>query len=192
MRGTEQARPSGFVVCVNNEGYEIDLLLTKRYEVVPDENLEPEDIRVIDESGEDYIYPASFFSPTGRDQETVQPPNTDFHSAIARQIRGFIEENEPLLSGGSATVLGRVFTLGANIFTTYSKDVVEETNRAAAAKRNLAAAIRDPTTSARRLQDLEEEDKRASAIYESSTAASQELQGFLERVKALLPDQMNE
>src|SRR5215210_2156673 len=108
MRGTEQARTSGFVVCVNNEGYEIDLLLTKRYEVVPDESLEPEDIRVIDESGEDYIYPASFFSPTGGDQETMQPPETDFHSAIARQIRGFIEENEPLLSEGSATVLGRV------------------------------------------------------------------------------------
>jgi deoxyribodipyrimidine photolyase len=76
-----------------------------------------------------------------------------------------------------------------SIFTTYSKDVVEETNRAAAAKRNLAAAIRDPTTSARRLQELEEEDKRASAIYESSTVASKELQDFLERVKALLPEQ---
>ena len=49
------------VVCVNNEGYEIELELWGVYEVVSDESLEPDDIRVIDETGEDYIYPADYF-----------------------------------------------------------------------------------------------------------------------------------
>jgi hypothetical protein len=189
MTTTGQQSALGFMVCVDNTDYPASLELGKAYEVVPDESLGPEYIRVIDESGEDYVYPASYFSTERQADVAMRPPLPDIHSAIARQIREFIQENESLLSGGSATVLGRVFTQGASIFTTYSKDVVEETNRAAAAKRNLAAAIRDPTTSARRLQELEEEDKRASAIYESSTVASKELQDFLERVKALLPEQ---
>lgn len=50
------------VVCINNSEYPLCLELGKAYIVVPDDSLEPEDIRVIDESGEDYIYPASYFS----------------------------------------------------------------------------------------------------------------------------------
>lgn len=50
------------VVCVNNEGFEVDLERLGVYEVVPDDSLEPGDIRVVDESGEDYIYPASLFA----------------------------------------------------------------------------------------------------------------------------------
>jgi len=49
------------VICVCNEGYEIDLKPWRAYEVVSDDTLEPDDIRVIDETGEDYIYPASYF-----------------------------------------------------------------------------------------------------------------------------------
>ena len=51
-----------FVVCVNNEGYEASLELHKLYQVVPDKTVEEDgDIRIIDESGEDYIYPGSYF-----------------------------------------------------------------------------------------------------------------------------------
>jgi hypothetical protein len=49
------------VICVNNEGYEIELKPLHVYEVVPDESLESDDIRVIDETGEDYIYPSDYF-----------------------------------------------------------------------------------------------------------------------------------
>lgn len=63
MESAEQIRASGFVVCINNEGYELDLEPLKIYEVVPDETLEREDIRVIDETGEDYIYPVAYFAP---------------------------------------------------------------------------------------------------------------------------------
>ena len=51
-----------FVVCINNEDYPASLELHKIYRVVPDKDAAGvNDIRVIDESGEDYIYPASYF-----------------------------------------------------------------------------------------------------------------------------------
>ena len=52
-----------FVVCVKNDGCE-DLELRKIYEVLPDEKAAEDDyIRVVDESGEDYLYPAIYFYP---------------------------------------------------------------------------------------------------------------------------------
>jgi hypothetical protein len=50
-----------FVVCVRNEDCE-DLELRKIYQVLPDEAAaEDSYIRVVDESGEDYLYPADYF-----------------------------------------------------------------------------------------------------------------------------------
>ena len=52
-----------FVVCVKN-GDCSDLELRKVYEVLPDPKAAKDDyIRIIDESGEDYLYPASYFYP---------------------------------------------------------------------------------------------------------------------------------
>lgn len=52
-----------FLVCVNNEGYEASLELRKLYEVLPDAVAERlEQVRIIDESGEDYLFPQSFFA----------------------------------------------------------------------------------------------------------------------------------
>jgi len=54
--------PPDFVVCVNNDEYPASLEMHKIYRVVPDEDAAAEgDIRIVDESGEDYLYPASFF-----------------------------------------------------------------------------------------------------------------------------------
>jgi hypothetical protein len=51
-----------FVVCINNAGYQASLELHKLYRVIPDKTVEEDgDIRIIDESGEDYIYPGSYF-----------------------------------------------------------------------------------------------------------------------------------
>ncbi len=51
-----------FVVCVKNEGYPASLELRKIYQVIPDARAsEHRLIRVIDESGEDYLYPADYF-----------------------------------------------------------------------------------------------------------------------------------
>ncbi len=52
-----------FVVCIKNDDCG-DLELRKIYEVLPDEKAAADDyIRVIDESGEDYLYPAIYFYP---------------------------------------------------------------------------------------------------------------------------------
>ena len=51
-----------FVVCVRNEGYEASLERNKIYAVLPDKKAEREgDLRVVDESGEDYLFSADRF-----------------------------------------------------------------------------------------------------------------------------------
>ena len=61
---------SEFVVCINNSEYPASLELHKIYRVIADKEAEDEgDIRIIDESGEDYIYPSSYFVP-------IQVPQT--------------------------------------------------------------------------------------------------------------------
>lgn len=186
MEPAQQRRTSGFVVCVDNEGHELDLELRKVYEVIPDESLEPEDIRVIDESGEDYIYPAQYFSTTEAMGESADAKSVQ--SDIERQARGFIEEHKSLLNEGSTTVLGRVFVQGTNIFTSLNAEVIEASNHAVSTRNALADAIRNPTTPASRLQELEVEEARASDIYARRAATSQELSDFLERVRELLPE----
>ncbi|MCQ3936855.1 MAG: hypothetical protein DPW18_07380 [Chloroflexi bacterium] len=51
-----------YVICINNKNYEASLILRKIYEVVPDQRAEKDDfVRIIDESGEDYLYHTSHF-----------------------------------------------------------------------------------------------------------------------------------
>ena len=51
-----------FVACIKNVDYPASLELHKIYCVIPDEDAATEgDIRVVDESGEDYLYPSSYF-----------------------------------------------------------------------------------------------------------------------------------
>jgi hypothetical protein len=52
-----------FVICIRNGGCE-DLEPRKLYQVVPDEAAAEDGlVRVIDESGEDYLYPRDLFVP---------------------------------------------------------------------------------------------------------------------------------
>jgi hypothetical protein len=49
-------------VCVNNADYPASLELHKIYRVLPNEDAEANnDLRVVDESGEDHLYPADYF-----------------------------------------------------------------------------------------------------------------------------------
>jgi len=51
-----------FAVCINNKDYPASLELHKIYRVIPDEEAEADgDLRVVDESGEDYLFPANYF-----------------------------------------------------------------------------------------------------------------------------------
>ena len=51
-----------FAVCIDNTDYEASLIPRKIYEVLPDEEAAKDDfLRVVDESGEDYLFHKSHF-----------------------------------------------------------------------------------------------------------------------------------
>jgi len=69
MQESKQNLPE-FVVCINNSDYPASLELHKIYRALVDkDSTEEGDIRIIDESGEDYLYPSSCFVP-------IQVPQT--------------------------------------------------------------------------------------------------------------------
>ncbi len=53
-----------FAICIKNEDYPASLQLWKVYRILPDEKGKRHNmIRVIDESGEDYLFSANYFVP---------------------------------------------------------------------------------------------------------------------------------
>ena len=73
-----QQSTGSFTLCVEDGGLE-DLETRKIYQVLPDRDAAREGyIRVIDESGEDYIYPSDLFVP-------VKLP-----AAVVRRLRGTV------------------------------------------------------------------------------------------------------
>ncbi len=59
-----KGRQTEFVVCINNEGYPVSLEKLKIYRTIPDAYAQEHQLlRVVDESGEDYLYPADYFVP---------------------------------------------------------------------------------------------------------------------------------
>jgi hypothetical protein len=86
-----------FAVCIDNSGYPASLELHKIYRVLPDKDAAKDgDVRVIDESGEDYLYPAARFMQIKLPQAlqrtmSIQAlqSSTTFHSArLAKPRRG--------------------------------------------------------------------------------------------------------
>ena len=62
-----------FAVCVDNRGYEVSLEMRKLYEIITDVDAEKHDqIRVIDESGEDYLYPVSAFNRVSLPETVIE------------------------------------------------------------------------------------------------------------------------
>jgi len=52
------------MVCLRNDGYEVSLERRKIYAALPDaEAARHGQVRIIDESGEDYLFPAAYFAP---------------------------------------------------------------------------------------------------------------------------------
>jgi hypothetical protein len=61
MRQRKYSRTQ-FAVCIDNSQYPVSLELHKVYRVLPDADAARDgDLRIIDESGEDYLYPADYF-----------------------------------------------------------------------------------------------------------------------------------
>ena len=59
-------RRKRFVLCLNNADYEASLIVGKVYRVLPDVQAAKDDlIRIVDESGEDYLYHISQFALVG-------------------------------------------------------------------------------------------------------------------------------
>jgi hypothetical protein len=53
--------PRRFAICLKNKGSE-DLIVRRVYQVLPDERAEKQGLlRIVDESGEDYLYPTDYF-----------------------------------------------------------------------------------------------------------------------------------
>lgn len=64
--------PPQFVVCVNNRQNPVSLEARRVYRVVEPEANDPEDyVRIVDESGEDYIFSRQWFFPIELPQEVV-------------------------------------------------------------------------------------------------------------------------
>jgi len=67
--------PKPFALCVDNNEYEASLVLGKVYRILPDAKAARDDlIRIVDESGEHYLYHKSHFV------------FVDFPKAVARKI----------------------------------------------------------------------------------------------------------
>jgi hypothetical protein len=57
----DKGKEAKFVVCIHNDDHE-DLEIRKIYQVLPDEVAAADGLlRVVDESGEDYLYPGDLF-----------------------------------------------------------------------------------------------------------------------------------
>jgi hypothetical protein len=57
-----KARTKQLVVCVENDGFPASLEKRKIYVAMPDAAAEKHNmLRIVDESGEDYLYPKAFF-----------------------------------------------------------------------------------------------------------------------------------
>lgn len=85
-----------FALCVRTNGA-VDLEQRKVYQVLPDRGAGREGyVRVVDESGEDYLYPAEYFVPVRlpaaavRDLETLDP--TQAPASTARQPTGGVRQ----------------------------------------------------------------------------------------------------
>ena len=74
-----------FAICINNGEYPASLELHKIYRILPDdEALSDGDMRIIDESGEDYLFPADYFIPVNLPQTVVRVLDRSFARPAAR------------------------------------------------------------------------------------------------------------
>ena len=66
-------KPRHFAVCIQNDEQQESLELRKIYEILEDPDAERHKmLRVIDEEGEDYLYPQNWFLPIELSQEIEQ------------------------------------------------------------------------------------------------------------------------
>jgi hypothetical protein len=68
-----QNTQASFAICIDDGGYLDDLKVRTVYQILPDESAARSNyVRVIDETGEDYLYPAALFVPIEVPSEAAQ------------------------------------------------------------------------------------------------------------------------
>ena len=72
-----------FAVCIDDREYPVSLELHKIYRVLPDEDANLDgDLRIVDESGEDYLFPARYFLRI----QLPEDAETTLRDSISRQL----------------------------------------------------------------------------------------------------------
>ena len=67
------AAPSRYVLCIKNRGHLAALEVRKVYRVLDDAAAQRRGLmRIVDESGEDYLYPSAFFLPVELPREVAR------------------------------------------------------------------------------------------------------------------------
>ena len=67
-----------FAICIDNAEYPAALETHKIYRVLMDKEAEREDLRIVDESGEEYLYPAEYFVLVNLPRGTVRALSKSF------------------------------------------------------------------------------------------------------------------
>ena len=58
-----KAQTKPFALCLDNTDYQASLIPGKVYRILPDARAAKDDlVRIVDESGEDYLYPKGYFA----------------------------------------------------------------------------------------------------------------------------------
>lgn len=77
-----------FAICVNNKGYPASLERHKLYRVLADDDAARDgDVRIIDESGEDYLYPAEYFVLLDLPQSIDRVIKASFSNTVQPQLQ---------------------------------------------------------------------------------------------------------
>ena len=81
-----------FAICIENSEYPASLEMHKIYRVLPDNVAKHDDLlRVVDESGEDYLYPADYFVLIGLPQNIARSLNK-FLARSAHHAGGLLKQ----------------------------------------------------------------------------------------------------
>jgi len=77
-----------FAICVDNSEYPVSLELHKVYRVIPDADAEKDgDVRIVDETGEDYLFPAEYFVLTTLSPRKAQALDSSFTQDLLAPTR---------------------------------------------------------------------------------------------------------
>jgi hypothetical protein len=84
-----QTTKSRFAICINDGGYIDDLKVRTVYRVLPDKSAAKSNyLRIVDETGEDYLYPAAYFVLVDLPREIEEAlPFVHYPTAVAKQAK---------------------------------------------------------------------------------------------------------